>query len=208
MLTTRRRLPQMEAHTPAHDPIDGYRDLVIAILRQAVQDAQGTVLAPGPVAPAQIRAEARAWLQDEAAVADLLELAGIEAALVLSRIRRLLQETAPRSPYRWVNAVAVACVSGSPIARSVSHNRRGRHTPMCIVTIVAIIEERVADPAQYSRLVERLSCGHTGVDHGPTWQGTAAPLKHRPSQYQHLIGRKRKCRACTRTDSPRFPPDC
>ena len=92
------RLPQMEAPGARYDASEGYRDLVIAILRQAVQDAQGTVLAPGSVSPAQLQAEARAWLQDEAAVADLLALAGIEAALVLPRIRQRLAETAPRSP--------------------------------------------------------------------------------------------------------------
>jgi hypothetical protein len=64
-------------------------------------------------------------------------------------------------------------------------------------TIVAIEEMRVDDPYKYSQLVERLSCGHTSINYGATWKGTAAPLRHHPSQFHYLIGRRRACRDCS-----------
>jgi hypothetical protein len=76
---------------------DPYAALVAAILARAVQDAQGHCWSPGPQRPDQIQAEARRWLQDETAVRDLVELCGAEAAPVLSRIRRVLVDTAPRA---------------------------------------------------------------------------------------------------------------
>jgi hypothetical protein len=57
-----------------------------------------SLLAPGPVPPAPVQAEARVWLQDEQAIEDLLALAKIDAAPVLPRIRQRLAETAPRAP--------------------------------------------------------------------------------------------------------------
>jgi hypothetical protein len=96
MTLMRSHVPQMAAPTPHDDACEGYRDLVIAIVKQAVQDATGPVLAPGPVSPAPVRAEALAWLQDETAGADLLALAGYDAALVLPRLRRLRAEHRPQ----------------------------------------------------------------------------------------------------------------
>jgi hypothetical protein len=55
-----------------------------------VQDAQGHCGSPGAQSPDQIQADARRWLQDEAPVADLIELCGLEAEPVLRRVRQML----------------------------------------------------------------------------------------------------------------------
>ena len=51
-------------------------------------------------------------------------------------------------------------------------------------------------PAQGELIVERLACGHAGMCHGPTWSGTAAPLRRRVAQYAHYIGTRRRCTQC------------
>jgi hypothetical protein len=75
-------------HLPPDVEEDGYRALVRAILARAVADAQGhcdpTVAQPR----AKLQQEARAWLQDEAAVAGLLELGGYDSVSVLARLRQ------------------------------------------------------------------------------------------------------------------------
>jgi hypothetical protein len=88
----RARLPTMEAPPPAHDASEGYRALMSAVVRQAVLDARGTVFAPGPHSPRQLQDDARAWLQDEAAVQALVELGGYNAEPVLHRVRQRLHE--------------------------------------------------------------------------------------------------------------------
>lgn len=95
-ILTRSRIPTMADASPGHDAAESYRSLALAVVKQALQDATGTVFAPGPVAPDQIQAEAVAWLQDEAAVADLLELCGYDADPVVHRVRQML----PRVPAR------------------------------------------------------------------------------------------------------------
>jgi hypothetical protein len=54
-----------------------------------------------------------------------------------------------------------------------------------------------ADPAKHSDIVERLACGHFGVNHGATWKGTPSGWEQRPAQYRWLIGKKRYCRTCS-----------
>jgi hypothetical protein len=44
--------------------------------------------------------------------------------------------------------------------------------------------------------MERLACGHEGVCHGPTWSGTATPVRRRVTQYTHYIGTRRRCTQC------------
>ena len=86
--------PQM-AVPPAHDD-DPYRALVAAILARALCDAHGLCLAPGASAVAWLQQEARAWLADEQAVRELLELCGVDAEPVLRRIRQqLVQVSVP-----------------------------------------------------------------------------------------------------------------
>ena len=65
--------------------------------------------------------------------------------------------------------------------------------------VVAIETTPHPGPAKHSDIVERLSCGHLGVNHGPTWGGTAAPLQRHPAQYAWLVGRTRRCRTCRTT---------
>ena len=74
---------------------DAYTTLVAAIVARAVQDAQGETFAPGPVAPGRIQTEAVAWLADEAAVRDLIELCGVNATPVVRRLQILLHEAVP-----------------------------------------------------------------------------------------------------------------
>jgi hypothetical protein len=81
------RIPTMPQ---AERPDDPYVELILAILHRAVQDAQGHCWSPGAQSPDQIQAEARRWLQDEAQVAALVELAGCDPEPVLRRVRRLL----------------------------------------------------------------------------------------------------------------------
>jgi hypothetical protein len=66
-----------------------YVTLVLAVIHRAVQDASGRCDSPGHSTPAKLQAEACAWLEDEAAVAGLLELAGYDADTVLRRLRPL-----------------------------------------------------------------------------------------------------------------------
>jgi hypothetical protein len=51
-------------------------------------------------------------------------------------------------------------------------------------------------PEQGELIMERLACGHEGVCHGPTWSGTAAPVRRRVAQYTHYIGTRRRCTRC------------
>jgi hypothetical protein len=71
----------------------GYATLTAAIIHRAWRDAQGHCDSPGHSTPAKLQAEAQAWLEDEAAVAGLLELAGYDAAPVLRRLRPLRETT-------------------------------------------------------------------------------------------------------------------
>jgi hypothetical protein len=97
MLSDRADL-RMPAMAPQPDcPEDPYRTLITAILHRAVEDAQGHCWSPGPQTPDQIQAEARRWLQDEALVAGLVELCGLEPAPVLRRVRRILAADTERS---------------------------------------------------------------------------------------------------------------
>ena len=57
-----------------------YAVLIAAIVHRAWRDATGHCDSPGHSTPAQLQAEAQAWLEDEQAVAGLLELAGYDAA--------------------------------------------------------------------------------------------------------------------------------
>ena len=72
---------------PASDD-DPYRELVKAIVRRAVEDAQGHVIYPGNRPPAQIEREARAWLAEGGGLAELLELAGFDSELVMRRVQQ------------------------------------------------------------------------------------------------------------------------
>jgi hypothetical protein len=74
---------------------DPYWALIRAILHRAVEDAQGRCVHPGARSPVQIEVEARAWLADGQALADLLELVGFDAEPVLRRVQRLLSRTEP-----------------------------------------------------------------------------------------------------------------
>jgi len=66
---------------------DGYRALVLAIVKRAVDDAHGQCgVTHGD--QAQVRHEARAWLEDETAVAWLLNLAGYDPEPVVGRLRQ------------------------------------------------------------------------------------------------------------------------
>ena len=51
-------------------------------------------------------------------------------------------------------------------------------------------------PEQGELVMERLACGHEGVCHGPTWSGTATPVRRRVTQYTHDIGTRRRCTQC------------
>ena len=62
--------------------------------------------------------------------------------------------------------------------------------------IVAITVVPVANIAEGEHLIELLACGHHGIDHGPTWSGTNAPLHQAPRDYQYHVGRRRRCRQC------------
>jgi hypothetical protein len=73
-----------------HSDDDPYAMLVLAIVRRAVDDAQGCVVHPGTRSPAQIEVEARAWLAEEHELVALLELAGCDAAPVVQRVRQML----------------------------------------------------------------------------------------------------------------------
>jgi hypothetical protein len=80
---------------PASDD-DPYVDLVKAIVRRTVEDAQGHVMYPGNRAPAQIEREARAWLAEDGGLAELLELAGFESELVTRRVRLMVPASSKR----------------------------------------------------------------------------------------------------------------
>jgi hypothetical protein len=66
-----------------------YAALIAAILHRAWRDAQGHCDSPGHSTPEKLQAEAQAGLEDEAAIAGLLELAGYDAAPVLRRLKPL-----------------------------------------------------------------------------------------------------------------------
>jgi hypothetical protein len=76
--------PPVEALEP-----DGYKALVLAIVKRAVDDARGDCALTHGSAD-QCQAEAVAWLQDAAAVQELLELAGFDSTRVVERVRQLL----------------------------------------------------------------------------------------------------------------------
>jgi hypothetical protein len=69
----------------------GYATLIAAIVHRAWRDAQGHCDSPGHSTPEKLQQEALTWLQDEAAVAGLLELAGYDAAPVLQRLKPLME---------------------------------------------------------------------------------------------------------------------
>jgi hypothetical protein len=77
---------------PPDSPVQGYHNLIMAILHRAVRDAQGHCDASGHDSPARLEAEAQRWLADTQAVEDLLELAGFDASLVLRRLGPLLAD--------------------------------------------------------------------------------------------------------------------
>ena len=79
------RVDQSDAGTET----EPYRALVCAILAQAVRDAQG--------AGEPHRAQAHAWLADEAAVSALLEVAGYTPEPILARLRRLVAPAMERT---------------------------------------------------------------------------------------------------------------
>jgi hypothetical protein len=87
------RVPKMPQADSDDDP---YRELVLAIVHRAVQDAQGRCGHPGSQSPDQIQAEAQRWLQDEGQVAALVELCGLDAEPVLRRVRQLLSTETER----------------------------------------------------------------------------------------------------------------
>ena len=87
------------SHLPDDDR-EGYVKLITAILRQALLDAQGEAFAPGTQNPAQVQAEARAWLAEETGPRDLVELCGMDATPVLQRVRQCLEHPAPAVPAR------------------------------------------------------------------------------------------------------------
>jgi hypothetical protein len=64
-------------------------------------------------------------------------------------------------------------------------------------TVVAIEAIPNPDILKYRDIVERLTCGHLGANHGATWEGTDAPLGRRPEHYTSLIGRRRQCKTCS-----------
>jgi hypothetical protein len=74
-----------------------YTNLALAIVARAVQDALGHCWSPGSQSPDQIQGEARRWLQDGRELAALVELCGLDAAPVLSRVRRILATDTERS---------------------------------------------------------------------------------------------------------------
>jgi hypothetical protein len=79
------RIPAMQR--PHVDTLaDPYVALVLSVLHRAVRDASGQCDSPGKTATEKLQAEAQAWLQDEQAVARLLELAGYDASPVLRRL--------------------------------------------------------------------------------------------------------------------------
>ena len=75
-----RKRPRPELPTPPSAGLDGYRCLIVGILRQACVDARG-----GP----ELREDARRWLESEAP-AQLLELVGLEPDFVLPKVRQSL----------------------------------------------------------------------------------------------------------------------
>jgi hypothetical protein len=68
-----------------------YVSLALAILYRAVRDAQGHCDSPGKTAPEKIQGEALRWLAQETTVRDLVELAGYDADMILTRLRPLLE---------------------------------------------------------------------------------------------------------------------
>jgi hypothetical protein len=89
MRTAVKRLRVLTMPQPVSDD-DPYRELVKAIVRRAVEDAQGHVIYPGSRPPDRLAAEARAWLAEDGGLAALLELAGFDPEPVLRRIQQLL----------------------------------------------------------------------------------------------------------------------
>ena len=69
---------------------EGYQGLILAIVHRAWLDATGRCDPLGPNTRDRLQADARAWFADEQAVAGLLELAGYDARVVLTRLRRAL----------------------------------------------------------------------------------------------------------------------
>jgi hypothetical protein len=73
-----------------------YRALVAAIVARAVDDARGQCDPRCAQPRAKLAQEARVWLADAAAVAELLELGGFESAPVLARLRQTVGEATGR----------------------------------------------------------------------------------------------------------------
>jgi hypothetical protein len=74
--------------------INPYGALIAAVIHRAWRDATGHCDSPGHSTPEKLQAEAQAWIQDEDAVAALLELAGYDADPVLARLRPLKADAA------------------------------------------------------------------------------------------------------------------
>ena len=84
------------AHPESDD--DPYVELVKAIVHRAVCDAIGQCSPTVSVPVAHLQADAQAWLSDDAQVAALLELTGLDSEPALRRIRMLLAATTPAAP--------------------------------------------------------------------------------------------------------------
>ena len=97
-MTSALRAPRLDP-TWAHPDDDPYAALALAILARAVQDATGHCSPTRGVPAAVLRAEARQWLQEEAALAELVELCGVDSAPVLRRVSQLLTQE-PGRPAR------------------------------------------------------------------------------------------------------------
>lgn len=71
-------------------PGDPYHALIAAIVQRAVQDAQGHMPTRGTPFPQRAQEDARQWLLAGQEAADLLMLAGLDAEVVLGRVRQRL----------------------------------------------------------------------------------------------------------------------
>jgi hypothetical protein len=85
-----RPTPYQTRPTTLEQPTDGYRALIEAVLTRAVHDALGRGDVRGDGQPARVQQDARAWLMAERGAAALLELAGLEADVILRQVRRVL----------------------------------------------------------------------------------------------------------------------
>ena len=77
--------------------MDPYAALALAIVSRAVLDARGHCSPARGVPVAVLRADARAWLADEDALRDLVELAGYDARVVLHRVRQMVSPATERT---------------------------------------------------------------------------------------------------------------